>query len=458
MVKKLEAARCHLELKIKQNGEDAGEDHDVEEGRELASDEDPWSDSDDEAGDWDGDIGFIPLDYADLRKQRIAQHRVELERGNENKRKQPAGGKKKSAVPEIDFPIQEPEAEGGIGRMTVPRLLRPGVTIIKEIKTQMNENNNEIESLDSSSSSSSSSMSVPSPALLFEKGGNREENEFPISAGRLRWQEMAPKGRPLAPHMKGAGWRKLPKTKVEDGFIDNMSKTRLVPKKHVKPEIMMEPQLVGPWDVREVTGYQPPTFETPYKSLLVRGDGNEGLNDYLAKKSAKADRRKELSTLMAQELSVQEMVKRKKQIGVTAFTCLDTAIKDLEPKKKPDDINIINQAITFVKNQDLGGLETLMEYYKNDIDFTSCVDEYGNTLFMIAVQQGSTRFAKYLLRKHADLNHQNLSGNTCLHYAYEYNNVKLGEYLISKGADPLITNAEGCTCYEGLTQANVKNI
>lgn len=54
MVKKLETVRMHLELQLDQNGRAGVGDEDEDGGRELGSDEDPWSSSDDEAGDWDG--------------------------------------------------------------------------------------------------------------------------------------------------------------------------------------------------------------------------------------------------------------------------------------------------------------------------------------------------------------------------------------------------------------------
>ena len=72
---KLRMAREHALLKREQAGRESGvdglgtdseKDSDEEEGRELGSDEDPWSDSDEEAGDYLGAVDFdaLPLQPA----------------------------------------------------------------------------------------------------------------------------------------------------------------------------------------------------------------------------------------------------------------------------------------------------------------------------------------------------------------------------------------------------------
>lgn len=77
-------------------------------------------------------------------------------------------------------------------------------------------------------------------------------------------------------------------------------------------------------------------------------------------------------------------------------------------------------------------------------------DDAGNTLLMIACQNGNKRIAKLCLRRGSQINNQNLNGNSCLHFAFGYGFSDLGEYLISKGADDSLQNANYLTCYEGL--------
>ncbi|KAJ1396193.1 ankyrin repeat-containing domain protein, partial [Ochromonadaceae sp. CCMP2298] len=79
-------------------------------------------------------------------------------------------------------------------------------------------------------------------------------------------------------------------------------------------------------------------------------------------------------------------------------------------------------------------------------------DDHGNTLLILAAQQGSKRMCKFLLRRGANINMQSLVGNTPLHYCYAYANNSLGEYLKSRGADDSIVNVDGLTAYEGLSR------
>lgn len=50
-------------------------------------------------------------------------------------------------------------------------------------------------------------------------------------------------------------------------------------------------------------------------------------------------------------------------------------------------------------------------------------DMYGNTLLIIACQNGNKRVAKAVLRRGADINCRNFKGNTPLHYCYQCKNV-----------------------------------
>ncbi len=57
------------------------------------------------------------------------------------------------------------------------------------------------------------------------------------------------------------------------------------------------------------------------------------------------------------------------------------------------------------------------------------VDEFGNTLLLIAGQNGNMKIAKLLFSKGSNPNHQNKQGQTALHYAMEYNYFDLGTWL-----------------------------
>jgi hypothetical protein len=102
-----------------------------------------------------------------------------------------------------------------------------------------------------------------------------------------------------------------------------------------------------------------------------------------------------------------------------------------------------------------------VEEKMNEPDWTLPIDypdAVGNTLLMVACQNGNKRIAKLCLRRGAELNKQNINGQSCLHYAFGYGFESLGEYLVDKGADDSLKNADALTCYEGLNMTDVSGI
>ena len=75
-------------------------------------------------------------------------------------------------------------------------------------------------------------------------------------------------------------------------------------------------------------------------------------------------------------------------------------------------------------------------------------DVHGNTVLMIACQNGHKNAAKAALRKNADLNAQNDTGNTALHFCYAYGFKSLADYLVGKGADLRLRNKLGLLCFQ----------
>ncbi len=110
-------------------------------------------------------------------------------------------------------------------------------------------------------------------------------------------------------------------------------------------------------------------------------------------------------------------------------------------------LNHVARTILAVKNDNLQELEHVLNTEGISVDTR---DQHGNTLFILACQQGNKKLAKALLRRGADMNARNNGGNTSLHYLYEYKHISLAEYLIKKGADDGAMNGVGRTCYEGL--------
>jgi len=77
-------------------------------------------------------------------------------------------------------------------------------------------------------------------------------------------------------------------------------------------------------------------------------------------------------------------------------------------------------------------------------------DTAGNTLCIIAAQNGNKNMCKALLRRGADINAANHRGQVSLHFCYQYGFADLAAYLVSKGADDTIQNIFGKTPQEGL--------
>jgi hypothetical protein len=62
------------------------------------------------------------------------------------------------------------------------------------------------------------------------------------------------------------------------------------------------------------------------------------------------------------------------------------------------------------------------------------VDESGNTLLMVACQNGNRRIVKLCLRRGSQINKQNLNGNSCLHFAFGYGFGKFAFLMTSKAS------------------------
>jgi ankyrin repeat protein len=110
---------------------------------------------------------------------------------------------------------------------------------------------------------------------------------------------------------------------------------------------------------------------------------------------------------------------------------------------------------------DYEALENLLDTYDDRAFDINNRDKYGNTLLLLACQQGgiSKRICKLLLRRGADVNAQNYMGNTALHYLMTYNHSPaLAEYMIQRGADDSLLNYDGLTCYEGLSKEDVDDM
>ncbi|KAL3756868.1 hypothetical protein ACHAWU_005130 [Discostella pseudostelligera] len=193
----------------------------------------------------------------------------------------------------------------------------------------------------------------------------------------------------------------------------------------------------------------PSQFETKPKSFFIPDLTKERLR--LAESYRRQKKAKESMLTVSQQQSLDEIL----QIPVSTPSDIEANANDhvavgnvgIEKEDDARKLDHAARAILAVKNDNLQELENVLNSDGISVDTR---DQHGNTLFILACQQGNSKLAKFLLRRGADMNARNNGGNSSLHYLYEYKHIPLAEYLIRKGADDGIKNGGGRTCYEGL--------
>jgi len=135
----------------------------------------------------------------------------------------------------------------------------------------------------------------------------------------------------------------------------------------------------------------------------------------------------------------------------------EKVVQSTDPGARSDDdqrAETIRLAFSLVR---AGRTEELREVLGQGVlDMDLDRDDKGNSLVIIACQNGNKKVLKELLRRGADPNVRNSAGNTALHFLFSYGFRELGEYLISKGGDDTVQNNEGLTPHEGLSRAEVE--
>lgn len=202
------------------------------------------------------------------------------------------------------------------------------------------------------------------------------------------------------------------------------------------------PVFLLPISPTEACVYEPENFEFPVEVLFVP-DAKKDMERAISTLERNVRREEELSRHIATDdlllfgeasetTSADRLLARQYQQDQQAFQ---------DPREAA-----MEKAILAAKSNNIAAMEDALE---EDVPIDT-IDSFGNSLLILAAQQGSKRMCKFLLRRGAKLNMQNLSGNTCLHYCYAYSHTELGDYLRKRGADDSILNIDGLTCYEGL--------
>ena len=237
-------------------------------------------------------------------------------------------------------------------------------------------------------------------------------------------------------------WRRLARPDIKTTFHAKLLLRRTIgpdEKTSNRPNNCIYLLPISPVDACE---YDPPNFQTHVESIFIP--------------NAKKDMERAVATLQRNIKREEELAKNIPTDDLILFgkakenTTQDMLIakqykQDQEAFKDPTEA-AIEKAIQAAKASNITQMEDALE---EDIP-VNCSDDHGNTILILAAQQGSKRMCKFLLRRGADINAQNLAGNTVLHFCYTYSHAELAQYLISRGADDSILNIDGMTCYEGL--------
>jgi hypothetical protein len=220
------------------------------------------------------------------------------------------------------------------------------------------------------------------------------------------------------------GWRRLPRPSVGNAFLSNALKTHTRGPGPKSCNTINAPIFLVPISPVDACKYIPEEFTVAVESLFVP-DAKKDMERAVATLDRNIKIEEELSRNMPSD-DLFLFGEAKEFTSVDAFLARQfkedqAAVSD--PKEAAKE-----KAILAAKATNIAHMEDALA---EDIPINTA-DEFGNTLLILASQQGSKRMCKFLLRRGANINIQNLTGNTALHYCYAYGNRSLGDYLKAK--------------------------
>jgi len=280
------------------------------------------------------------------------------------------------------------------------------------------------------------------------KGETKEQYELDAMASKIPYLNLETvtketSNAKIEKHLEFYGWRRLPRPVLTSKFLTDALKTHTKGPDLTSCNTINAPVFLTVISPIDACKYIPESFQTVTESLFIP-DVKKDMERAIATLERNIRREEELAKNMASDdLYLFGEAKE--------FTSVDTFLAkqykaDQQAVADPKELAKEN-AILAAKATNVAMMEDALA---EDIPINTA-DEFGNSLFILAAQTGSKRMCKFLLRRGANINLQNLTGNTAMHYCYAYAFHKLGDYLRSKGADDSILNVDGLTCYEGLS-------
>lgn len=240
---------------------------------------------------------------------------------------------------------------------------------------------------------------------------------------------------------KTLGWRRLPRPDITKDFFAKFKTHTLGPSEGAC-NTYNSPIFLLPISPVDACQYDPEEFEAHIESIFIPNAKKD-----MERAIATVERNVAREEKLAANVPTDDLLLFGEAKGTTSAEAYLAAQAKEEKNIFVDPAEAAYEnAILAAKASNVAQMEDSLE---ENIS-VNIADKYGNSLFILACQQGSKKMVKLLLRRGAYMDQQNLAGNTGLHYCFAYSHKELGDYLISKGANDEILNMDGLTCYEGL--------
>lgn len=270
---------------------------------------------------------------------------------------------------------------------------------------------------------------------------NMETVPVVAESRRLADLEAAAKGDGGKKGVRGEGWRRLAKPNMHSNFLLQCTATRTMAADIASCNSPNSPLFMAPLSPVDACIYEPYCPPEQFECLFIR-DAKKDVERVLAL----VDHNIQQEELLSQPLSTAQLLQTGRDDTGVLQTSVTAPISNYA--KGTDKLSQNKEkAILACKSSNLAQLEDALD---EDVSVET-TDSFGNTLLILAAQQGSKRLCKFLLRRGANINAQSRIGNTSMHYCHAYSHKELAAYLKSKGADDSLLNFNGLTCYEGLS-------
>lgn len=220
------------------------------------------------------------------------------------------------------------------------------------------------------------------------------------------------------------GWRRLPRPVIRPGFLSDALQTHTKPPDITSSNTLNKPIFLMPISPVDACKYIPESSAATIESIFIP-NAKKDIERSIATMERNVRREEELSRNMPTD-DLLLFGQATEMTSVDAF--LSRQLKEDQNQVRDPREVAMEKAILAAKSSNIAMMEDSLA---EEISINTA-DDFGNTLLILACQQGNKRMVKFLLRRGANINLQSLAGNTPLHYCYAYSFHSLGVYLKAK--------------------------